>query len=102
MKSFSVFGIAMASLCRSGESSLNCRAQNLVFASVNVFHSANQNFDSTMNTLHPMVFLVEKENNESYTFGQMLKQPDAADFIHTMIKEADDPDSRDHWVVVSC
>ena len=30
----------------------------------------------------------------------MLKQPDAADFIHAMIKEADDHESRDHWGVV--
>ena len=37
-----------------------------------------------------MVLLAEKENNESYTFGQMLRQPDAADFIHAMIKEADE------------
>ena len=42
-----------------------------------------------------MALLTEKENNESYTFGQMLKQPDAADFIHAMIKEADDHESRD-------
>ena len=30
----------------------------------------------------------------------MLKQPDAADFIHAMIKEADNHESRDHWDVV--
>ena len=30
----------------------------------------------------------------------MLKQPDAADFIHATIKEADDHESRDHWDVV--
>ena len=30
----------------------------------------------------------------------MLKQPDAADFIHAMIKEAGDHESRDHWDVV--
>ena len=30
----------------------------------------------------------------------MLKQPDAADFIHAMIKEADGHDSRNHWNVV--
>ena len=30
----------------------------------------------------------------------MLKQPDAADFIHAMIKEADDHESGDHWDVV--
>ena len=47
-----------------------------------------------------MALLAEKENNESYTFGQMLKQPDDADFIHAMLKEADDYESRDHWDVV--
>ena len=30
----------------------------------------------------------------------MLKQTDAADFIHAMIKEADDHELRDHWDVV--
>ena len=77
-----------------------CQTQKLVFASVNKFHSANQIFESTLNALQPMALLAEKENNESYTFGQMLKQPDAADFIHAMIKEADDHESRDHWDMV--
>ena len=57
---------------------------------MNTFHLAYQNFDSTLNALHPMAFLAENENNELYTFGQILKQPDDADFIHAMIKEADD------------
>ena len=100
MKCFCVFGVAMTSLCTPGESSLYCQTQKLVFASVNKFHSANQNFDSTLNAIHPMALLAEKENNESYTFGQMLKQPDDADFIQEMIKEADDHESRDHWDVV--
>ena len=30
----------------------------------------------------------------------MLKHQDAADFIHAMIKEADEHESRDHWEVV--
>ena len=30
----------------------------------------------------------------------MLKKPDAADFIHAMIKEAGDHESQDHWYVV--
>ena len=100
MKCFCVFGVATTSLWTPGESSLYCQTQKLVFASVNTFHSANQKFDSTLNALHPMALLAEKENNESYTFGQMLKQPYAADFIHAMIKEADDHESRDHWYVV--
>ena len=82
MKCFCVFGAAMTSLLTPGESYLYCQTQKLVFASVNTFHSANTFFDSTLNALHPMALLTEKENNESYTFGQMLKQPDAADFIH--------------------
>ena len=60
MKCFYVFGVAMASLWTPGESSLYCRTQNLVFASVNTFHSANQNFDRTLNALHPMALLAEK------------------------------------------
>ena len=30
----------------------------------------------------------------------MLKHKDAADFIHSMIKEADDNEKRNHWEVV--
>ena len=30
----------------------------------------------------------------------MIKQKDSADFIHTMIKEADDHEKRNHWEVV--
>ena len=47
-----------------------------------------------------MELLSEKENNESYIFGHMLKQKDTSDFIHTMIKEADDHEMRNHWKVV--
>ena len=100
MKCFCVFGVAMESLWTPGESSLYCQTQKLVFASVNTFYSTNQHFDSTMNALHLMALLIEKENNESYTFGNMLKQPDVADFIHAMIKEAYNHESRDHWDVV--
>ena len=100
MKCFCVFGVAMTSLWTPGESSLYCQTQKLVFVSVNTFHSANQFFDSTLNALHPMALLAGKENNDSYTFEQILKQPDTADFIHAMIKEADDHESRDHWDVV--
>ena len=100
MKCFCVFGVAMASLWNPGESSLYCQTQKIVFASVNTFHSANQNFDSTLNALHPMSLLTEKENNESYTFEQILNHPDADDFIHIMIKDTDYHKSRDHWDVV--
>ena len=60
MKCFCVFVVAMASLWTPGESSFYFQTQKLVLASVNKFHSANQNFDSTLNALHPMALLAEK------------------------------------------
>ena len=60
MKCFYVFGVAMTSLWTPGETSLYCQTQKLIFASVNIFHSANQNFDSTLIDLHPMALLTEK------------------------------------------
>ena len=47
-----------------------------------------------------MALLVEKEDNESYTFRQMLKQPDTGGFVKVMIKEAADHETRSHWEVV--
>ena len=57
---------------------------------------ANQLFENTLNSLHLMTLLEEKENNESYTFCQMLKQPDAPEFVKVMIKESNDHEARGH------
>ena len=72
----------------------------MVFSAVHSCHSANQLFDDTLNSLHPMALATEKEDNESYTFKQMLKQPDAADFIRTTMKESADHEARSHWTVI--
>ena len=100
MKCFCFYGIALALLWLPMESSLHSRAQNFVNASVNKFHSEDKNFDNTSNDIHQRALLAEKENNESYTFGQMLKQKDADDLIHAIIKEADDHEKRNHWEVL--
>ena len=47
-----------------------------------------------------MALLAGKENNESYTYKDMLKQPDRADFIRAMLKETDDHENRCHWEVI--
>ena len=47
-----------------------------------------------------MVLAAGKANNESYTFREMLKQDDAAEFIKAMLKETQDHESRGHWEVV--
>ena len=43
-----------------------------------------------------MALLVENQDNESYTFREMLKQSDAAEFIKSMMKESSDHESRGH------
>ena len=65
MMCFCVYGIALALLWSPRESCLHSQAQIFVNTSVNIFHSTNKNFDNTLNALHPMALLAEKENNES-------------------------------------
>jgi hypothetical protein len=43
-----------------------------------------------------MAFLAKKENNESYTFSNVLKQPDQADFVQAIMKEVSDHKERGH------
>ena len=54
----------------------------------------------SLNEFHHMVLAAGKSNNKTYTFHEMLKQDDAADFIKAMQKEADDHASRGHWQIV--
>jgi len=100
MKCFCVLGLTLASCWSPEPSNLHDRVQNLIFATVNSFHSAHMNFDNTLNMLHPMAFMAEADNNDTYTFRQMLKQPDVAEFVKAMMKEADDHESRNHWEVI--
>ena len=44
--------------------------------------------------------MAEKEDNELYTFKQMLQQEDKMDFIKTMMKETSDHELKGHWEVV--
>ena len=61
----------------------------MAFATVNQYHYVNRCFDDTPNGLHPMAFVVGKENNETYTFKEMLKQPDSAAFVQATIDEVE-------------
>ena len=47
-----------------------------------------------------MVFVTNIEQNESYTFQEMMKQDDKIEFITAMLKEIDDHESRDHWTLM--
>jgi hypothetical protein len=73
----------------SGIASLN-RAANLV----------ETNFDGSLNYLAHHVFAAGKENNETYTFREMLKQEDRDNFIEAMQVEIDAHQTREHWEII--
>ena len=100
MRCFCGLGATTASLWSPEASSPHSCAQTLVFVRVNSLNLTNRNFDDTLNALHPMVFLAEKENNKTYTFSQMLTHQDAAELVKAMIKEANNHESWEHWRVV--
>ena len=48
---------------------------------------------------NPMAF-ASKHDNESYTFREMMKQPDASDFVSAMEKEIGNHEMNECWDVV--
>ncbi len=60
----------------------------------------NANFDGTLNAIPHIVLASGKENNECYTFKDMLAQPDKKEFLEAMLKETAEHESRGHWSVV--
>ena len=49
----------------------------------------DRHFDGTLNHCGPMVFAENQEQNVSYTFEDMLFQPDNSDFILSTMKEVE-------------
>ncbi len=48
-----------------------------------------------------MVLASDKSNNECYTFREVLKEDDAANFIKVMEVEVAAHEKRNHWEVVN-
>ena len=72
-------------------------AHACVTSAVHQCNVINANFDGSINAIHHMALAAGKSNNEVYTFREMLKQDDAANFVKAMSKEIQDHESRDHW-----
>lgn len=53
-----------------------------------------------LNAITHMIFTAGKENNECYTFKEILSQPDKQEFLEAMVKELKEHESRGHWSVV--
>ena len=45
------------------------------------------NFDGTLNSLNYTALLFSAADNDTYTFKDMLRQPDAKDFVQAMMAE---------------
>lgn len=81
-------------------SSLHLLGQCLIYSTVNSFHLANQNIDNTLNMLHSPALVTKTEDHATYTFREMLKQPDVSKFVTTMMRKTPDHKSRGYWDVV--
>eukprot|EP00957_Ditylum_brightwellii_P202521 15330529-Ditylum_brightwellii.AAC.2 len=64
-----------------------------------IYHTdvSNNLYDSTLNGMHPMAFVANQQQNETYTFKDMMKQDDAKAFIAAMLKEVEVHENRNHW-----
>ena len=67
---------------------------------VNHFHVLNSTFDGTLNHLHH--FDLAADNNDTFHFGQVFKQPDCAEFMKAMAKEIKDHENNNPWHLFPC
>ncbi len=52
-----------------------------------------------LNNIHHMILAASKLNNECYTFRDVLKEDDAAEFIKTMKVETEAHEKQGHWEI---
>ena len=67
-----------------------------------VYHAENIkfNFDGTINSLNYTVLLCSTADNDTYTFKEILHQPDAKNFVQAMIVELNVHETRNHWNIM--
>lgn len=93
------FGAVLASPISSAEAGMKMALTTAQSAAYH-FEQVNENFDGTCNDILHHVYTAAKENNESYTFKEMLKQDDRMEFVEAMEKEISDHTSRKHWDII--
>ena len=89
---FCFFGIAASTIILSHPCSLFSRS---IFHA----HSINSLYDESFNYLHPFALAADTNDNETYHYSDMMKQPDRADFIQAMTKEVNDHEANEIWSV---
>ena len=99
LKNFCAFGMVLAA-AMSAPSSVFSHAHACAKSAVYQCATMNANFDQTLNSIHHMVLAAGQTHNEVYTFKDMLKEDDRADFVRAMAKEIEDHEKRGHCVAV--
>eukprot|EP00957_Ditylum_brightwellii_P051199 3881373-Ditylum_brightwellii.AAC.1 len=59
-------------------------------------------FNNTLNIFSTMVFAVYQQQSETYTFKDMLSQPDHKEFIAAMMDKIAVHENREHWPLIRC
>eukprot|EP00957_Ditylum_brightwellii_P074030 5625302-Ditylum_brightwellii.AAC.1 len=74
------------------------KISNTVFECA-IYHTevANTLYDETLNGMHTITFAANQQQNETYTFKDILRQDDAKEFIAAMFKEVEVHENRNHW-----
>ena len=61
----------------------------------------SSNYDASPNTLNPFCYHPELADNDTYTFKDMLTQPDKNNVFEAMEVEITNYTERDHWDLIS-
>ena len=60
----------------------------------------NTIFYNSIHFFHAMLFALNQDQNETYTFKYMLRQGDCRKFIDAMMLEVNSHEDRDHWTLI--
>jgi hypothetical protein len=55
--------------------------------------------DGTANFSHPLAFATTLADNETFHYGDAMKQPNKSSFLHAMIKEVNDLSNSGVWIL---
>jgi hypothetical protein len=99
---FSLFCFATIAIGAMTTNTISAVQQPKAFfaQTVDRWEMANTLYDETLNDMHHFCYAAITNENDSYTFKNMLQQPDKAEFVKAMTKEVEAHESREHWTAM--
>ena len=67
---------------------------------LNHIEEINTLIDNSINDVHAMVFEDDQEQNDNFTFKNMMRQDDCQQFIDSMMEEVNEHEDREHWILM--